>query len=546
MANPYSISSTDDIPHKSMVVGRLHDAISILKLLNRNFSVLLYGERRIGKTLLLWILRDIINGDINKYTNKLFDDDLRRWLSQESNLNSFSFAKNASCLFINLQAFNPTNINDITDYIFNRYFESNNTNNLSFIDMCKHVNDQAGGKVVFFIDEMEVLLSSRFKDANIVYEQIRSSIQECPNVSFVLAGAENWFKASSNEASPLYGNCSNYYLNLPNEKTIKKYLLFNPLKECGFNDKKASEYAKLILKYSGCKPFYCQAIGYEVIEQKNIDKAIKSVFESFSEQIHDYFTKLSNTSHSIMIFLVFNKVSSKSQIKRYYKFTNKEMQRSIDELLYFGKICKIGNKYKLNGLIFENWGKEHFDAPRTVKLNLKYLKIIVSATFLIFAFVTYWYTHPPNKEYKIVSSKYSVFINMPMSIESGESGNGYIYILPLVNVGSKLIVNSLSNDVRLWFGNDSYVELTWSYSGSSSNKKEFSYVVSEKSKGEYSKTTIAINNTDYFTFSFKRRQFAFKSSWKIISGFLAFISMLFQYKLFVYIFNRFIKNEVSK
>lgn len=77
MDNPYSTTTRDSHACKRLVCGRVNDLTQILNVLAQGQSVALFGERRIGKTLLLFLLRDILNGDITDYENDLLDDTLK-------------------------------------------------------------------------------------------------------------------------------------------------------------------------------------------------------------------------------------------------------------------------------------------------------------------------------------------------------------------------------------------------------------------------------------------------------------------------------------
>ena len=74
----YSYTTQDTPEFKSLFCGRLNDLTQLLGYISEGQSVALFGERRIGKTLLLWFLRDIINGDIQNYRHQLFDEQLAK------------------------------------------------------------------------------------------------------------------------------------------------------------------------------------------------------------------------------------------------------------------------------------------------------------------------------------------------------------------------------------------------------------------------------------------------------------------------------------
>lgn len=81
MPDPYSISTRDSPTCKRLFCGRTNDLTQLLNALAQGQSVALFGERRIGKTLLLFLLRDIINGDGAHYEQDLLDATLRAGLA---------------------------------------------------------------------------------------------------------------------------------------------------------------------------------------------------------------------------------------------------------------------------------------------------------------------------------------------------------------------------------------------------------------------------------------------------------------------------------
>ena len=81
MPNPYSTSTQDNAACKCFFCGRLNDLTQLLNALAQGQSVALFGERRIGKTLLLFLLRDIVNGDIATYERDLLDGTLKAGLT---------------------------------------------------------------------------------------------------------------------------------------------------------------------------------------------------------------------------------------------------------------------------------------------------------------------------------------------------------------------------------------------------------------------------------------------------------------------------------
>ena len=77
MKSFYTTSTQDGPEYRSLLCGRTSDLSRLVDQLSNGRSVALFGEKRIGKTSLLYLLRDIINGSIKDYTTKLLDLDLK-------------------------------------------------------------------------------------------------------------------------------------------------------------------------------------------------------------------------------------------------------------------------------------------------------------------------------------------------------------------------------------------------------------------------------------------------------------------------------------
>ena len=78
MDNIYYLGLSDSAEHKRLICGRTNDLRALLNHIYAGKSVALFGERRIGKTSILYLIRDIVNGRITQYQDKLFDETLRQ------------------------------------------------------------------------------------------------------------------------------------------------------------------------------------------------------------------------------------------------------------------------------------------------------------------------------------------------------------------------------------------------------------------------------------------------------------------------------------
>src|SRR5713226_2420009 len=73
MPNPYTTSTVDSPEYKQLITGRTDDIATFLDHIAQGHSIALFGERRIGKTSLLFLIRDIIMGQVEHYRPNLID-----------------------------------------------------------------------------------------------------------------------------------------------------------------------------------------------------------------------------------------------------------------------------------------------------------------------------------------------------------------------------------------------------------------------------------------------------------------------------------------
>src|SRR5438105_4166519 len=73
----YTIATNDSLEYKQLVCGRTDDIAKLLNNISQGQSIALFGERRIGKTSVLYLVRDIINGEIDNYRSNLIDLNLK-------------------------------------------------------------------------------------------------------------------------------------------------------------------------------------------------------------------------------------------------------------------------------------------------------------------------------------------------------------------------------------------------------------------------------------------------------------------------------------
>ena len=147
----------DPYGSRKLFTGRTNIISKILKNILEGRSVAIFGERQIGKTLLLWMIRDIINSNIN--AQGLIDGTLK------SNIPKWnSDFENATAIFIDLQVCGE-NEETLVNFFYDQMEEMNirfplkkditHSNSLGALlqNLSKSLPDKV--KLIILMDEME-------------------------------------------------------------------------------------------------------------------------------------------------------------------------------------------------------------------------------------------------------------------------------------------------------------------------------------------------------------------------------------------------------
>ena len=221
MFNPYSTSTHDTPDSKQLVCGRKWDLEQIFRLISEDQSIALFGEKRIGKTLTLYLIRDIIDKSIDEYKDRMCDKDFSTWIT-ELETNHPVMTSPTECNLAGLQSVVPRSITDIVRGLHKTFPSSEGSEKESLTELFTKLDADRTSHLVILIDEMEEIIAQRFDDLKAVFQQLRSTIQSCENVSFVLPGADCWVEAVKDVTSPLYGNVSDFFLSIPDLMSVRE------------------------------------------------------------------------------------------------------------------------------------------------------------------------------------------------------------------------------------------------------------------------------------------------------------------------------------
>lgn len=454
----YTISTVDSPEYKRLICGRTDDIARLLDHVHQGRSIALFGERRIGKSSLLYVIRDIINNQIDSYKDSLID------LSLKNAIPSFSSkVSNHKAIYLDLQALNRSDSESFMQFVNaklknnNLLDESSNSNDsltLTFSDLFINVNNQLNNdkRLIVLIDEVEVLLE--LNESKQIFRNLRSVIQSCSRICFIITGADYWHKEIKDKTSPIVNNVQTFYLKSAARFSVENYLIKEPL-ENYLTGIDINQVTKTVIEWTECKPWYVQAVCQTVVEihteygqlQNNWQAlAIKRVEDSVETTLNRFYSSDNpdNISPKILVLLANKPNSTVKQIARMLGSSEKKIWGKIDDLESLDKVRKQGSEYRIVGSIIEKWGQKTKDITfvknrRTQLINVL-PKFAFAIVFLVLSAITYFYANPPLRTFNCKFNGGELFVQMPSLLEESESGTAKILIQNI----SKAKLSSLS------------------------------------------------------------------------------------------------------
>jgi hypothetical protein len=441
MPNPYSTSTQDNAACKRLFCGRLNDLTQLLNALAQGQSVALFGERRIGKTLLLFLLRDIVNGDIATYEHDLLDGTLKAGLMALR-------GKLTHCtpVFLSLHDLNGHDIGAFGNLVLTRLREH------GFLQPSSLVTEQGqpvqpsfdpgdlpqlfatlasalqGRRVLLLFDEIEVLLDDKFEQATQVFRNLRSAIQTYPALTFVFAGAEDWHKRIKERTSPLVGNVKSFYLKAATPADIENYLLGIPLRPCFPNTPAALFTAMIqhVLDWTGSKPYYVQAVSSRVAALRHLAdqwpvEVARQTQEDIAPQLANFYDPTDRVAKNILGLLAHQPGLTVPGLARRLGVSRQTVWNRIDDLVVLDKVQMEGGEYRIVGTLIAEWGQRHRDLPIPSGWPQR-LRWAGTGIALVASLGTFWYTHPPAQMEQFAFAEGNIRLTFPASVEAGEQG----------------------------------------------------------------------------------------------------------------------------
>ena len=464
--------------------------------------IALYGERRIGKSLCLEMIKNIINDCINnqgkldetdfKLIDQNFIGHLPTWKAKLVNYKALyislmgnrterslsrkilddiqeqlNFVLPDSFLSeMNLRL--PLSTSDQTEPEANLLHLSGFGSHLDFIlDKFQSIFKDNNEKLVILLDEMEIL--EIFENGDTIAELLCDR-SRYSNIIFIHAGSHDWHKNVSTPGS-LFTHLEPYYLReIDKDDTIR--FLLSPLP-----DIRAREF---IYSISGGKPLLIQYIGRDWLskfEGKLNDFETQFIIDSLleneslkariSQSIYEE-RRIDEQSKRVLAALAYHRGAKSSWLASKLKINLKALDLILSKLICFGTIINFRHGYSIKGELIEFYGREVCGDPTEENYlappeNL-WIKVFPRLRWAgaVMAFISiglsHIYCNPEQINYSIDLPNLKISLVHPKSLETSERGE---IILSLENIKSNFI-----KEIDLFFNSQ---EIRYAMQGSDDN-----------------------------------------------------------------------------
>jgi hypothetical protein len=453
----YTTTTNDEPEYKALLCGRTNDITTLIDHVAKRNSVAMFGERKIGKTSVLYLIRDIINsynGSIidyqtkKAYQAKLIDSDLKNKISGlQAKIPTYK-----SC-YISFSSFENYNF---AEFVMKLHREGKNlglrvpTLNHRDIDIFARLNNayrQGRSRLVVLLDDIEVLEHFPSQERTKVVRNLKSATTHT-NLCFIIAGAEKWYDTLGNDIAPLSTVLQTHNLSRPfqaspsqsppPQESIMLHLIREPLKDYLSSQDLADEVAATVEEWTGYKPFFVQTVCdfvVEIYQEQNQlppdwktrvkekvlnhnDTAREVLKQSYGNENIDVLAR-----ESLALLARVAPLTTK-QITRQLKNNTEEtvVQEKLDDLKDLGKIDQQQDqKYYIVGTLFQEWIHQHSSIKsRRRRIAIK-LSVVIGVLILgtVLALI---YANPRNVIKSVKFADYTVDLVVPSSLEEDETG----------------------------------------------------------------------------------------------------------------------------
>lgn len=378
MTSPYFIS-VDPSPAKlRMFFGRREEIQAIADYLRNGDSVLLIGERRMGKTFLLYVIGDVPRKGADFY-ERLLDRPTGALLAGlHRSTGSYHWAFVDLLGVTTAAGFYFKVLAKLAEEQVGRFVALSPINHQAFANELIEISrdlSRRGQRAVILVDEIEKLLSLNGSDD--VLFCLKAVIQQCDAIGFLLAGDIKPHQTTP-EFANLKGVLRPIYL-APLDPADARALVQAPMEgRLSFEDPTLGR----ILELTGAKPNLVQILcGHlcELVASEDTGDAINltltefdrlweselrdKVFESFDAPLRDFFDGLRGDERDVFLFLAYNPESNEAEIAKRLNIRPAFVRRGLYRLRRAHRIEQTQLGFRISATIVEEFGTRFVPSP---------------------------------------------------------------------------------------------------------------------------------------------------------------------------------------
>jgi len=372
MPSPYFIA-VDPSPFKlRMFFGRRQEIQTISNHLLNGDSVLLVGERRIGKTFLLYMLGDFAGRGVD-FCEQLLDRQTAVLLAELRNsAASYHWAFVDLLGVTSIAGFYFKVLARLEEEQVEQFLSLSPINHMTFAKELTRLSKELscrGQRAVVLVDECEKLLE--LDESADVFSCLKAIIQQCDSVDFLFAG-----DIKPHQETPEFANLKGALQPIhlaPLDPADAKALIQVPVEgRLSFENQTVQR----ILELTGGKPSLVQILCghlYELIpgtvedtSQAHItltdfeclweSELRDKVFESFEGALRDFFEGLQGDERNIFCFLAHNPLATVDDIAKALEIHTALVRRGLYRLHRAHRVRETESGFRIAAKIVEEFG----------------------------------------------------------------------------------------------------------------------------------------------------------------------------------------------
>lgn len=378
-ASPYFVNF-DPIPTKlRMFFGRRQEIRAIADYLRNGDSILLIGERRMGKTFLLRMLEDLPRRGAEFYKN-LLDRHTGALLAElRVSTASYRWAFVDMLVVTNVAGFYFKVLAELAEEQVEQWLSLSPIDHTIFASQLARLSEdlyRKGQRAFVLVDESEKLLT--LNESAEVLSCLKAVIQQCESIDFLLAGDIKSHQTTP-EFANLKGTLRTIHLAPLHPDDVKALIQVPVTGHLSFED----SVLQRILDLTDGKPSLVQIVCghlYQLATEEREDiseihitltafdclwesELREKVFESFDAPLRDFFEGLNGHERSIFSFLAHKPLATADDISKALGIHSSLVQRGLYRLRSAHRIRETESGFRIGAKIVEEFGSRFVPCP---------------------------------------------------------------------------------------------------------------------------------------------------------------------------------------